>query len=109
MTWMVGGVMAGYCATGRVKTEMTPASVMTMDSTAAKIGRSMKNRENTEFPILAGTTSFGWPGQNNVMPRRSAGGCILLGEAPGASPGHHVVLPRPPLLINGQVIYAGRQ
>src|SRR5262249_3825249 len=29
-----------------------PASVMMMDSTAAKIGRSMKNRENTETSLL---------------------------------------------------------
>ena len=28
---------------------MPPASVMMIDSTAAKIGRSMKKRENTEF------------------------------------------------------------
>ena len=28
---------------------MPPASVMTIESTEAKIGRSMKKRENTEF------------------------------------------------------------
>src|SRR5947199_6618136 len=44
---MLGGVICGYCATGRVQTAMPPARVMTIDSTAAKIGRSMKKRENT--------------------------------------------------------------
>src|SRR5262249_9840120 len=42
---MVGGVMGGYWASGSVDREMAPARVMTMDSTAAKIGRSMKKRD----------------------------------------------------------------
>ncbi len=45
-TWIVGGVICGYCARGSVKTAMPPASVTTIDSTLAKIGRSMKKREN---------------------------------------------------------------
>src|SRR5437879_4263616 len=44
---MLGGVICGYCAMGNVQTAIPPASVMTIDSTAAKIGRSMKKRENT--------------------------------------------------------------
>src|SRR4051812_6055690 len=43
---MLGGVMGGYCASGRLNTETAPARVMTMDSTVAKMGRSMKKREN---------------------------------------------------------------
>jgi hypothetical protein len=31
-----------------LKAAMAPASVITMDRTAAKIGRSMKNRENID-------------------------------------------------------------
>src|SRR5438270_13686592 len=50
MTMMLGGVIGGYCAIGNVKTAIPPARVMTMDSTAAKIGRSMKKRENTMEP-----------------------------------------------------------
>src|SRR4051794_29351000 len=42
---MVGGVMGGYWASGRLTRAMAPARVMTMDSTVAKIGRSMKNRD----------------------------------------------------------------
>ena len=37
--------MGGYCATGKENTATPPASVMTIDSTAAKIGRSMKKWE----------------------------------------------------------------
>src|SRR5205085_5004611 len=46
-TSTVGGVMSGYCATGRVNSAMLPPSTTTMDSTEAKIGRLMKKRENT--------------------------------------------------------------
>src|SRR5262245_21561484 len=43
--------MSGYWATGRLTTEIAPASTSTMDSTAAKIGRSMKKREITVGPF----------------------------------------------------------
>jgi hypothetical protein len=42
---MPGGVMWGYCATGSVRSASPPISVMTTDSTVAKIGRSMKKLE----------------------------------------------------------------
>src|SRR5438034_6082749 len=38
--------MSGYCAMGRLRIAARPASTMKMDSTAAKMGRSMKKREN---------------------------------------------------------------
>ena len=40
-----GGVIRGYWAIGRNKSEIPPIKVMTTESTVAKIGRSMKNRE----------------------------------------------------------------
>jgi hypothetical protein len=43
----VGGAISGYWATGNVNSAMLPASTMTMDNTEAKIGRLMKNLENT--------------------------------------------------------------
>src|SRR5579871_6240944 len=46
-TSTVGGVMSGYWAMGRLKTEIPPARVMMIDSTEANMGRSMKKRENT--------------------------------------------------------------
>src|SRR5262245_61319217 len=45
-TSTVGGVISGYCAIGSRKSAIPPASVTTMDSTEAKIGRSMKKRVN---------------------------------------------------------------
>src|SRR5580692_4604370 len=39
-----GGTIGGYCATGNVKSAIAPARAMAMDSTVAKIGRSMKKR-----------------------------------------------------------------
>src|SRR5262245_5179010 len=50
-TSTVGGVISGYWATGRLKTATPPASVTRMDSTEAKIGRSMKKR--VKAPMLA--------------------------------------------------------
>ena len=47
VTSTVGGVISGYCASGKLKTATAPARVMTIDSTEAKIGRSMKNFEST--------------------------------------------------------------
>src|SRR5271157_1186902 len=45
-TSTVGGVISGYWAMGNTHTAIPPASVMTIDSTEAKIGRWMKKREN---------------------------------------------------------------
>src|ERR1700757_4161246 len=42
----MGGAISGYCAMGSTRIATRPASAMKMDSTAAKIGRSMKKREN---------------------------------------------------------------
>ncbi len=39
---MAGGAMLGYCAMGSVVTARAPISMMTMASTQAKTGRSMK-------------------------------------------------------------------
>src|SRR3954452_23192454 len=41
-----GGLISGYWATGRLTSASPPASAMTTDTTAAKIGRSMKKRLN---------------------------------------------------------------
>jgi len=47
--WTVGGVISGYWATGSTKRDTMPAIVITIDSTAAKIGRSMKRNETTSL------------------------------------------------------------
>src|SRR5579884_2620506 len=68
VTSTVGGVTSGYCATGRLRSAIAPANVMTMDSTEAKIGRSMKKCEITRKAlrrVLAGRGRLGidkrWP------------------------------------------------
>src|SRR4051812_22324263 len=45
ITWMEGGVIGGYCASGSQYSAIAPVRVMTMDSTEAKIGLSMKKCE----------------------------------------------------------------
>ena len=42
-----GGAISGYCAIGSARIAARPASTMKIESTAAKIGRSMKKREST--------------------------------------------------------------
>src|SRR4051812_3857582 len=50
-----GGVMRGYCATGREASAAPPMSVMTTLRTVAKMGRSMKKRDSMAGgPLLFG-------------------------------------------------------
>ena len=63
VTEIVGGEIIGNCASGKRKTQIAPASVITIDSTEAKIGRSMKNRDNTgdvvsKFQTVSQTIAF---------------------------------------------------
>ena len=45
---MLGGVIGGYCATGRLTTATAPARVMTMDSTAL---RADTTGDQTSYPL----------------------------------------------------------
>src|SRR4051812_5004820 len=45
LTRTSGGAMSGYCAKGSRVTATAPTITMTIDTTAAKIGRSMKKCE----------------------------------------------------------------
>ena len=102
MTCTVGGVTGGYWANGR-RLNRDPASVITIDSTAAKIGRSMKKRENT---IGTPARVFGGTGCSASTRARSFGRTLTPGltrckpltmnRSPGASPlsiaqGNHFV------------------
>src|SRR5438093_1512304 len=51
-TSTVGGVISGYCAIGNPLSAIRPAKVTMMDITEAKIGRSMKKRENMPGSLL---------------------------------------------------------
>src|ERR1700729_878667 len=44
-TLMIGGAISGYCATGKRENETPPRITNTIETTAAKIGRSMKKCE----------------------------------------------------------------
>src|SRR5690349_9090662 len=46
--------MCGNCAKGRLSRATPPARMMRIDSTEAKIGRSMKKRENTRRGSVGG-------------------------------------------------------
>src|SRR4051812_2506562 len=61
----VGGEISGYCAIGRLKPAIRPASVMMIASTLAKIGRSMKKRAKLPMGYLAeavAAATGAWPG-----------------------------------------------
>ena len=45
VTLITGGAISGYCATGRRTKETAPRITNAMETTAAKIGRSMKKCE----------------------------------------------------------------
>ncbi len=51
LTW--GRAMSGYWATGRLKIDSTPAIMMTMATTQAKIGRSIKKRDSMGPVLIA--------------------------------------------------------
>src|SRR3954465_3512371 len=68
VTCTVGGLICGYCEIGRPWKARAPASTITIDSTAAKIGRSMKKTENMVSALGR---------------RRSAAGGGLLGSGRG--------------------------
>src|SRR5258708_17555144 len=52
VTVTTGGAISGYCAIGRLRIAASPAITMKSDSTAAKMGRSMKRRENIVGPLF---------------------------------------------------------
>src|SRR5512145_1579865 len=52
-----GGAISGYCAMGKVRIAARPAITIKIDSTAAKIGLSMKKREIIGRGYFAGA---GW-------------------------------------------------
>ena len=55
-TLMIGGAISGYCATGSRENDTPPRMTNTIETTAAKIGRSMKKCEMRIFwpqPALA--------------------------------------------------------
>ena len=94
-TVTTGGAISGYCAIGSVRIAARPASTRNMEITAAKIGRSMKKRENMEVSSVryalgadlasAGGAAPGAAGAPGVAPGAPAGAPPSLIGAPGRS------------------------
>ena len=64
-----GGVICGYWAIGRLNSAIPPVKVMTIDSTVAKMGRSMKKCEIMARTIggqLAGGSAVATAGPSPV-------------------------------------------
>src|ERR1700677_5016868 len=62
VTLMIGGAISGYCAIGRRENATPPRITKTIDTTAAKIGRSMKKCEMRILqyqPALASPPALG--------------------------------------------------
>src|ERR1700689_1133487 len=87
-TLMIGGAISGYCAIGRRENDTPPRITKTIETTAAKIGLSMKKCEMrmlrhqpgalTRFGFVA---AFGW--------RRRGGSALLLRLHLDAGPRMH--------------------
>src|SRR5947209_5256310 len=67
VTCTVGGVTSGYCATGSASSATPPAITNTIDSTEAKIGRSMKKCEITAAPSPWGPSPCRQPGADPAL------------------------------------------
>src|ERR1700722_12886572 len=74
-TLMIGGAISGYCAIGRRENDTPPRITKTIETTAAKIGRSMKKCEMRILhyqPALASLPALGGPGGAVGAPCSSA-------------------------------------
>ena len=72
---ITGGAISGYCAIGSRVKATAPRITNTIDSTAAKIGRSMKKWEIRiggvpYFCAVPGTGGFGAPGLRRHLDAR---------------------------------------
>ena len=70
VTLMIGGAISGYCAIGRRENDTPPRMTNTIETTAAKIGRSMKKCE-MRIPALIRLDLIG------LLGRRRRGGSTL--------------------------------
>src|ERR1700686_4704527 len=87
-TLMIGGAISGYCATGRRENDTPPRITKTIETTAAKIGRSMTKGERRmlrHHPVAL--TSFGFVA--GFGRRRLRGDTLLLRLHLDAGPRMH--------------------
>src|SRR3954471_3154554 len=78
VTEIVGGATSGYWAIGSCVRATTPTMTMTIDSTVAKMGRSMKKWVNIgESPPLAlGAVLGGFTRRGGRLPGRGHGAAL---------------------------------
>src|SRR5436190_6516929 len=122
-TVTTGGAISGYCATGSARMDASPAMMKNVAITAAKMGRSMKKRENMKDPDqcfvapAAAPASFagalaascdvpptapaalGPPGAlvpEDFAPGALAAGALATGALPAGAPAPGAAVPAPP-------------
>src|SRR6187402_2175825 len=85
VTVTTGGAISGYCAIGSERLADSPAMTMKIASTAAKIGRSMKNRENMRGLLDGSKQAYlGWSrGAGAAADAAPAGAFAIWIGAPG--------------------------
>jgi hypothetical protein len=66
---MLGGVMGGYWATGRLISATAPANVSAIDKTVAKMGLSMKKCENKNRLVRIPAVPAGAPAPESATAR----------------------------------------
>src|SRR3982074_3441434 len=72
-TLMIGGAISGYCAIGKRANDTPPRITNTIETTAAKIGRSMKK---CEMRIAPAAPSIGL----DLRSARLRGSLLILGR-----------------------------
>src|SRR5260370_731143 len=81
--------MSGYCAMGRPVMASAPASMMTMATTQAKIGRSMKKRDSMAEVLAARGDDGGLHRRAGAHPLQPLDDHLLAGPQPA---GHEPVV-----------------
>src|SRR5262245_27081500 len=101
---MMGGAISGYCATGRRKNDTPPTMMNTMETTAAKIGRSMKK---CEMRMRRSASSIRLGGRTRTLRGGrplSLGGDLGAGACPHQAVDDDAVVGCEPFLDNPQSV-----
>src|SRR5829696_4905379 len=103
-----GGTTSGYSLIGSANIASPPARKMTIDSTLAKIGRSMKNLEKliarSSASAGGGGRSVGHRGRRVGVHRRHRGGHLHPGAHPLQAVHHDPLAGRDPLLHDAEPV-----
>src|SRR5581483_11453648 len=64
---MVGGTISGYSATGRLRRQTRPSTIVMIAITLARIGRSMKNLDTSRMTPSRSGLGSGRRGQGGLL------------------------------------------